>query len=625
MLRYIIFIWDPEDPDSVNDARERASRLTDPPRPWHTVLDTAGLMLLISRESRQVPIQKFPIGCGTILGSLFNNPGSHPDDPVPPPVRLTREGAQQIILTGGKDLITGYWGDYVAVFREWTSCAVRIVRGPGATIPCLRLPLERIQLYCSDMECLDAISDRRFFVDWNELALSFLGPQLPYRTHLYGVDELPPGYCDRVFQGTTGKEMLWNPVEIAQAPFLGDFDDAARALRRTFRACIQARAAEFSRIAVALSGGLDSSIVLACLADAPSRPEILCLTQFAAGTDSDERKYARLSASHAGRMLWEYPRNAGLDLRSGVHHRRLEINPGLRTPAIDRIDPDFCRSHGAQAIFYGHGGDEINLRNELPLFVGDYLSSHGWGKEFPSLLMHAAYTEGSTVFRVLARIIRDALFRPRWNLTTYLAQEVRNVTLLRADVLTRLERSLPPPPLYALDDKRLSRARQWQISLLCARRAIPGPFDRIDDPPQISAILSQPIIELSIRLRSWYQMRGRRDRALARAAFRHDLAPEVYARRDKGEAETLAFAIVEANLPFLRETLLDGVIARSGLIDRRRLEAAVGEQVSAELVTSVPLFDLLGAELWARVWHTAPTRQNLIPKDNRYNGSSSAP
>jgi len=624
MLRYIALIWDPDDPDAVNDARERAARLTDPARPWRAVIDTAGLMLFVSLESRQVPIQNFPIGCGTILGSLFNNPGQHPEDPVPEPVRLAFEEAQQIILSGGKSLLSGYWGDYVAVFREWSSSAVRIVRGPGATIPCLRLPLERMQLYGSDMECLEAISDRRFFIDWDELALSLIGPQLPYRTHLHGVNEVPPGYCERVFQGITRREMLWNPVEIAQAPFAGDFDDAARALRRTLRACIQARAAEFSRIAVALSGGLDSSIVLACLADAPSRPEILCLTQYSAGTDSDERKYARLSATRADCMLWEYPRDANLDFRTGVHHRRLELNPGLRTPAIDRIEPDFCRSHGAQAIFYGHGGDEINLRNELPLFVGDYLRTHGWGKELPSLLMHAAYTEGSTVFRILARIMQDNLFRASWNLTTYLSEEVRNVTLLRAEVLTRLERS-PPPSLYALDDPRLSRARQWQISLLCARRAIPGPFDRFDDPPQISPFLSQPVVELSIRIPTWYQMRGRRDRALARAAFQQDLAPEVYARRDKGEAEALAFAIVEANFPFLRETLLDGVIAQSGLIDRRRLEAAIGEQVSDELVTSVPLFDLLGAELWARAWQATPAHQNLSPKDSRYNGSSSAP
>jgi asparagine synthase (glutamine-hydrolysing) len=195
---------------------------------------------------------------------------------------------------------------------------------------------------------------------------------------------------------------------------------------------------------------------------------------------------------------------------------------------------------------------------------------------------------------------------------------VRNITLLHPDVLRDLEKS-EPPSLYALNDQALSRGRQWQINLLCARRTIPGPFARIDDPPQIAPLLSQPIIELCVRIPTWFQMEDRRDRALSRAALEHDLPPEIHARRDKGEAEDFAFAIVQQNFEFLREALLDGVIATSGLIDRARLAAVLSPRPSAEAVTSVPLFDLLGAEIWARAWQSASAHadQNAMPSDSR--------
>ena len=180
MLRYIALIWDPHDAGACDSARESIARLTTQAASWFTCIDAAGLLL----RANSVSIQKLPIGCGVILGSLFDNIGQHREDGAPARVQLTVSEAQRIILSDGKELITNYWGDYVALFQEWNSSASRVLRAPAASIPCLHLQLEGVHVYCSDAECFDAVTERRFFIDWEQLALSLIGPQMPQRTHL---------------------------------------------------------------------------------------------------------------------------------------------------------------------------------------------------------------------------------------------------------------------------------------------------------------------------------------------------------------------------------------------------------------------------------------------------------
>ncbi len=52
-----------------------------------------------------------------------------------------------------------------------------------------------------------------------------------------------------------------------------------------------------------------------------------------------------------------------------------------------------------------------------------------------------------------------------------------------------------------------------------------GPFDQDDDPAGVAPLLSQPIVEVCLRIPVDLQMRGRRDRSLTRLAFSQDQPP----------------------------------------------------------------------------------------------------
>ena len=97
-------------------------------------------------------------------------------------------------------------------------------------------------------------------------------------------------------------------------------------------------------------------------------------------------------------------------------------------------------------------------------------------------------------------------------------------------------------------------------------------FERTDYPERTLPLLSQPLVELCLRIPTYVLIRSGRDRALARRAFANDLPAEIIARYAKGRADHHSRNILDANLAFVRELLLDGALVQKGLLNRTNLE-----------------------------------------------------
>ncbi len=373
-------------------------------------------------------------------------------------------------------------------------------------------------------------------VSWSAVARTFLGPESAGACHLNEVREVPPGTCEDVSASQCRRHQLWNPAAIASEPFRGE--DAAGALRSAARACVQAWASEHSHVLVGLSGGLDSSVTLSCLADAPTHPRITAVTQFGEDRESDERVYARLMAHRAGCELIEVPRTTDADFRACEYSAVFESSPGLRLPTVDRIEPDRALQLGATAIFRGHGGDELFCRNQTSLYLIDFLLQRRTTTGLFDLLTHAANSEGVTVWSILARAFWTMLRPARLDVPTMISPDVRDSTLLHQDVLSDLIAHDSSSDSGELESHALPPGRRWQIHLLCARRNLSGPFDREKDPDVICPLLSQPLVELCLRIPTWLQMTDHTDRALTRAAFAGDLPAEILNRVEKGWRRT---------------------------------------------------------------------------------------
>jgi asparagine synthase (glutamine-hydrolysing) len=98
------------------------------------------------------------------------------------------------------------------------------------------------------------------------------------------------------------------------------------------------------------------------------------------------------------------------------------------------------------------------------------------------------------------------------------------------------------------------------------------------------------------------------DRAVARTAFANALPTEILNRGlGKGGPDLWAKDVVENNSQFLREFLLEGILARQGLLDRTKLEAVLSPRIAKSSAIVGDIFAKLYIEAWLRKFQQLKT------------------
>jgi asparagine synthase (glutamine-hydrolysing) len=181
------------------------------------------------------------------------------------------------------------------------------------------------------------------------------------------------------------------------------------------------------------------------------------------------------------------------------------------------------------------------------------------------------------------------------------AEEVR--TLVPADVRSaaRADDSLIHP--WLADVGRIPPGLRWHILTL----SIPPPFynsfateREIERTPPL---VSQPLIELCLRIPSYVWICDGRDRSLVRRAFAADLPPPIVRRTQKGASARHNRKLMDENAQFLREMLLGGVLVSRGLLDGARLEQMLSRSAApVGFEYNEVLRQHLCTEVWVRNW-----------------------
>ncbi|BEV11928.1 asparagine synthetase B family protein [Asticcacaulis sp. DW145] len=529
---------------------------------------------------------------GAVAGHLFNRP----DFQVV--TTLANPFSQEIVETQGRLLVTACWGGYVAFVTDADGHTIHVLRDPSGAMPCVYTHSRQDWIFASDITALSLASQQSPTVDTAALARFLMSYDLrDARTCLSGIEELLAGFRLSVGARGQGLTAIWSPWDFVEPLSETSPEDLASDLRTVVLACVNAWAGRFAHTLLSVSGGLDSSILTACLKTGGHRASYLTLaTNEAVG---DERAYARVLAAHLKVEITEAQYDmTDIDVtRSSASHlpRPVQYAYGQGEHAAKlRI----VRERGIDALMTGIGGDNVfcSMHSGTPLVDSAY--ARGLRTESLGTLMDICALTGASVWEIGGLAIEKALAgnRPyRW---------LYDDSFLHPDVVAQADRiSGHPwltPPKGALPGKAAHI-----VKLVRIQGTIDG-FSRDDTPPQINPLLSQPIVEACLRIPTWEWVRGGRDRSIARLAFAGDLPAEIVQRRSKGGPDSFAFDIIDRNRRVLCDRLVNGELRRLRLIDPVAIHDALDPERAIDPMQYLRLSGLAEAEAWVRHWGTKP-------------------
>ena len=550
------------------------------PQRLNRVLDTDDLVVFASPETPLLPMAE---NKGLLIGRLFRG-----RDSCEPVTALALSESRHAAWSRGRSLLETTWGGFVAFLRD--SEAVTAIRDPSGAVPAHYRDAMGIHIYFSHLELVEGLGldrpgiDEAFLRQW--LTYPFLRTA---RTGLEGFTELLPGTGRTTGRGAAVVETVWTPWPAAAAEKeVRGFAEAARRLRDVALATVPVQLAGIENLVLELSGGLDSSIVAACLGRAGcsfSAANFVTILP-----DGDERHYARRVADAVGVELAELREDdLPLDL---VPPRLRALRPAL-SPVLQplrRALARHARQTGAGDFVTGAGGDNLFCYLTTTAPILDASSSLGL-RAAAATLQDVATLGECTIWRAGRLALRKRVRqkkRPAW-------KEDRRF-LTPAGIADEPD----PHPWLDRPPGALPGKIEHVESLVRVQHFLEPQYpsgETIHHP-----LLNQPLTELCLAIPSWLWVSGGRNRAIARAAFADLLPAEIIRRRTKGRLESMCARAYSANRGKLAELLLDGELRKRRLLDAAQVEAYLRIDGRPPDDAFYRVFDFVSVELWLRSW-----------------------
>lgn len=484
--------------------------------------------------------------------------------------------------------LEGHWGNYALFFASGDQAGA--YREPSGSVSVQRCGSREETYFVSDAQLAmqlgilaRPVADMHFAAHW--LQFPFLRTR---RTGLEDICELLPGMLDiRRGSGPWFETAIWHPgTFIGRDCAIKDAADAAARLRDAALSVIPAQAGSRG-VALRLSGGLDSSIIAACLAHAGL--DFSGINFVTRSPDGDERLYAREVASRFGAPLQEIAELEGGTLELPAHHSfRPTINP-LLAP-FERAARGAAAGLRASLLLDGGGGDNLFCSISTASPVLDALRARGF-REAAGAISDIAERANCTLWDVvLAAARRSVRGRPRWK---------EDRSFLGKDCAVR--RELHPW-------LRLPGASPGKREHVEALVHIQHFLDRGVSPVSLlHPLMAQPLLELCLRIPSWLWMSGGRDRAVARDAFAGIVPAAVLRRRAKGSLQSMFHRAFSRLRGEMLDLLLSGQLRAAGIIDSISLETALRGDGWKKDEAQLRISEMVALELWLQSWRSPPS------------------
>jgi asparagine synthase (glutamine-hydrolysing) len=618
MDRFMAFTWDPGDVCARQVAINLCSRINRI-NSWTQIVSQVGAAVFSAStfEAEGGSVRLLTRGAGVVFGRVFSKSAIERGQDQRSSLVFSEGDTRAILKEGPGRLVEFYWGWYVAFVVSSGGHSGWVFRGPMSDLPCFHAVVDRVHMIFSQVEDCVALRALRMTVDWPlvQLQVGFGQSATVGQSAIREISVVERGEALWFSPGKAERRTHWDPCAIARLPPLDDEVVASQSLAATVRGCVHAWAGEHRSVLHRLSGGLDSSVVLRCLESAPNKPRITCINYYWEGGHVDERAYARAVAHHTNSRL--------LELRFGTEGR-LDILRSVRRTAAPVLDVVDWQEHArerqiasdaeATAVFMGSLGDVVFERDAYMSPASDYLSQYGLSLGFFRVALDVALRQRTSIWKVFLFSCKEAwMTQPRgtWNMYDVMLKcgmfNEGNI-LVSDDVTASLKSNASARShVWLRNVDGVPAGKLWLIGGLFAEGFYDRHYTQPGDPPIVAPFFSQPLVELSLRIPTYMNVRDGIDRATVRKAFAGQLPPSILRRGSKGGPETWLDVMLERDADFVREFLMDGILVSKGVVDRERLESVLPGTISTRASHAGSIFNLLYTEAWLRAWSDAPS------------------
>lgn len=585
MRSFFAMLWTGADPDAGNEAQLLKRRIQEQLRPGPPVFERPGLFVADLTPDAGAGGYFVPAGRGGVLmGTVFARGGTGQALSL-----LPNQGTEPSGSEVTSSLLTDVWGSYVAFSASPEGLTVQT--DPVASLPCYYLQRGKLLLAFSHLEACPFPDEVQFRPEPD-----FIRAVLAYdrvqngETGIRGVRELLAGQKLTLSRQGQTVTQVWDPRAFAARPLRCTEAEAAAALREAATEVIRAWTGHFRDIRIDLSGGFDSSAVAGLCAQV-SEGDVRLLHHTLASGDPSEAGYARAVANHTGLPYTEILLHPETSLPPPEAHPR-SARPQRQFLGRDLTEPLARAGLGpVEATFSGQGGDHLFLATRSARGAADYLLTRGIGPSAVGELFNSARLSGEAPWPVLRQtmaVLRSAEAAAEYEMTGPFR-----------------ERGLDPErflPEWVREPAGLPPMKAAQVASLAHMVQVREQFSRPWTRHMVHPLISQPLIELCLRLPAWQLTAGGQERGLARQALAGAIPPEIRTRATKGTSSQFFMAHLFANRPQILAALRDGHLVASGYLDPAELEGFASGAPYLARRASRRMMTAYMVEAWLRAW-----------------------
>jgi asparagine synthase (glutamine-hydrolysing) len=434
-------------------------------------------------------------------------------------------------------------------------------------------------------------------------------------TLFQGIDKLPPGHLLALEDGRCELRRWWTP---SFEPRIALSDDAALAeVESRLTASVQSHLMSEVPLGALLSGGVDSSLVVAIMSRLLERPVQTFSVGFDAPGPYSELPFARAVAEHCRaehREIVVGARDLLRELPQLVWHQDEPVSEPAAIPTF--LVTQLARET-VTVVLTGEGGDELfagypkyavepwaRALAHVPALLRDPLLDHGIDR-LPFRFRKLQVVGRSARFRDEAARLsawfagfagseRERLLGPALRPLAGAGAEAFRLALAASTAKEPLDRMLDVDLRLWLADDLLMKMDKMSMAASVEARV---------------PLLDNSLIDWALRLESRHKIRGLEGKVLLKRLARKLLPNEVVDRPKVGFTVPLSPWFRGELRELLTDTLLSPTCLGRGYFEPEAVRTLVADHLEGRRDRSRELWTLLTLELWHRDWiDRAPRR-----------------